>query len=219
MLILVPVLIAYLLGAVPFALVVCKIAGVGDIRRIGSGNIGATNVWRAAGFRVAIWVFVGDIGKGALAVLIARYYVAAGNIMPISADLLWVTCALAAILGHVFPVYLKFRGGKGVNTALGAFLVLLPAESLIAFGVFLLMLFSFRYVSLGSIIGSIAFFTATMLEKYVLEKPIDVIYIYLSAALAGLIVITHRDNIRRLLAGTENRFSFSSRGGNQSGRN
>jgi len=213
-----PVLIAYLLGAVPFALLVCKIAGVGDIRQIGSGNIGATNVWRAAGFRVAVWVFIGDIGKGALAVIIARFYVDAAGAMPIAADVLLVACALAAVIGHVFPIYLRFKGGKGVNTALGAFLILLPVESLIAFGVFLLVVLMFRYVSLGSICGAVAFFAAIMAERHIFDKPVDVIYVYLSAVLVVLIVITHRGNLARLLAGKESRFSFSSREGKHDDR-
>lgn len=218
MLVALPVLLAYLLGAIPFALVVSRLAGVGDIRRIGSGNVGATNVWRAAGFKVAVWVFVGDIGKGALAVLVARYFATEIETLPVSTDLLFIACALAAIIGHVFPVYLGFKGGKGVNTALGAFAILMPLQTLTALGVFLIMVLTFRYISLGSIVGAFAFFCATMVERFVLERPIEMIYVYLSAALVVLIVLTHRDNISRLLAGTENRFSFSSRGGKHSGR-
>lgn len=201
---------AYLLGSIPFGLIVSHLAGVDDIRKLGSGNIGATNVWRVAGFKAAIWVFIGDIGKGALAVALARYF-ATGNTGAIRIDHLLVICALMAVLGHVFPVFLKFRGGKGVNTALGAIAALLPIETFVAFAVFIVVVMLFRYVSLGSIIGVIAFGVVVVVEKFVMKSNIDIIYVYLSLVMALLIVFTHRQNINRLINGTENRFSFSAR--------
>ncbi len=210
MLAILPVILAYLVGAIPFALVVSRLAGIGDIRKLGSGNIGATNVWRVAGFKTALWVFIGDIGKGVLAVLVGRWYVENFSDTFVSADLFLVVCAAAVILGHVFPVYLRFKGGKGVNTALGAILALLPIETLISFGIFALVLLLFRYVSLGSISGAIGFCVVIMLEKFVLAVDLDNVYVYLAVLVAVLIVFTHRDNISRLVKGTENRFSFSS---------
>ncbi|UCG62621.1 MAG: glycerol-3-phosphate 1-O-acyltransferase PlsY [Candidatus Zixiibacteriota bacterium] len=200
--------LTYLLGAVPFGLIISRLAGVGDIRKLGSGNIGATNVWRVAGFKIAVWVFVADIGKGALAVLMARYFVPEPGLRP---DHLYVICAAAAVLGHVFPVYLGFRGGKGVNTALGAIVALLPVETLIGLGVFAVTVLLFRYVSLGSILGAISFCVVVVIEKFALKSPLETIYVYLSILVAVLIVFTHRQNIKRLSNGTENRFSFSSR--------
>ena len=111
------ILIAYLVGAIPFGLVVARIFGVRDIRQVGSGNIGATNVLRTLGMRAAVWVFLLDIGKGAVPVLLAGS-VSQSAIRP---DLFLVLVGLAAVLGHVLPVYLGFRGGKGVATAFGVF--------------------------------------------------------------------------------------------------
>ncbi|UCD64399.1 MAG: glycerol-3-phosphate 1-O-acyltransferase PlsY [Candidatus Zixiibacteriota bacterium] len=205
------VIAAYLLGSVPFALVVSRLFGVGDIRKAGSGNLGATNVWRVAGFKAALWVFIGDIGKGVAAVLLGRYCLAAYGSWMLPAELLPVVCGAAAVAGHVFPVYLGFRGGKGVNTALGAMLVLLPVETLISFGVFVLVVLLFRYVSLGSVTAALSFFVVVAVERFVLKTEIAAFYVYLAAAVALLIVVTHRQNIRRLLSGTESRFSLSSR--------
>ncbi|NOY89003.1 MAG: glycerol-3-phosphate 1-O-acyltransferase PlsY [FCB group bacterium] len=203
------IVFAYLIGSVPFGLIVSRIAGAPDIRKTGSGNIGATNVWRVCGFKTAIWVFVGDIGKGVLAVLLARYFTAHYELAFFARDVFLVICALAAVMGHVFPIYLSFKGGKGVNTALGTMATLLPRETLISFVVFVIVVFLFRYISLGSIIAAISLFVAVAVEKYFLHYNIAMIYFYLSLALAILIIITHRKNIGRLVAGKENRFSFS----------
>lgn len=211
MLFIIPIILAYLIGAIPFGLIIARLAGIKDIRQHGSGNIGATNVWRLAGFKVALWVFVGDIGKGVIAVLMARYYLANYQIEFLSADLFLVICAVVAILGHVFPIYLGFKGGKGVNTALGTMLTLLPYETLLSFAVFVLVLMIFKYVSLGSILAAFTMLIAVLVEKYLMSQTIAPIYIILCALLALLIVITHRSNISRLLSGTENRFSLKSK--------
>ena len=205
------IVMAYLIGAIPFALIVCAIFGVGDIRKQGSGNIGATNAWRVAGFKVAVWVFIGDIGKGVVAVLLARYVTSTYDTGPLSPDLFIVACALAAIVGHVFPVYLRFKGGKGVNTSLGAVVTMLPVEALISFGVFLAVVLVFRYISLGSIVGAVAFLASLLIEKFAMDVQMSSVYVYMAAVLAALIIVAHRQNISRLLAGTENRFSFSSK--------
>jgi glycerol-3-phosphate acyltransferase PlsY len=209
MLSLLPVVISYLLGSVPFGLIVTRLAGLGDVRQFGSGNIGSTNVWRVAGFKVAVWVFVGDIGKGVLAVLLAKYYVTNYSLILVGPDLFYVICAVAAIVGHIFPIYLRFKGGKGVNTALGAIATLLPIESLISIGVFLLIVLIFRYVSLGSICGALGFCAAVLVEKYTMKTGIDMVYVYLSILVAVLILLTHKQNIGRLIAGTESRLSLS----------
>ena len=211
MLFVIPIIVAYLVGAIPFGLFVARLAGIKDIREHGSGNIGATNVWRQAGFKAAIWVFIGDIGKGVIAVLLARYFIANYELSYLSPDLFLVICAAAAILGHVFPVYLRFKGGKGVNTALGTMITLLPYESLICVVVFVGMLLLFKYVSLGSILGAIALLVAVLVERYLMNIPIADIYIIVSALIALLIIITHRQNISRLIAGTENRFTLKSK--------
>lgn len=203
------VLIAYLIGAIPFALIVTKLAGTGDIRKLGSGNLGATNVWRVAGFKVAVWVFIGDIGKGVAAVLIAGFLGNTYTVDWVSVDVLMVLCAVAAVLGHVFPVYIGGKGGKGVNTALGAVGTLLPVEVLLSVLVFAVVVTLTRYVSLGSILGAIALPVALLLERFGMNIIVADIYLYLTLLLALLILLTHYQNIGRLMKGTENKFSFS----------
>lgn len=201
------IIVAYLIGAIPFGLIIARMCGVTDIRREGSGNIGATNVFRVAGFKAAIWVYVLDIGKGVGMVLLARSL----DQSLLQRDLFLVLVALAAILGHVMPVYLKFRGGKGVNTALGCLLVLLPKETAAALAAFAVIALLTRYVSLGSIGAAVALAMVLLGERFVLRQPVADVYLYLGPALVALVLITHRGNIRRLLAGTESRLSFSSR--------
>jgi glycerol-3-phosphate acyltransferase PlsY len=190
---------AYLLGAIPFGLIIARLYGVRDIRAVGSGNIGATNVWRIAGPRAAIWVYLLDIGKGVLAVLLARIF--SQTLM--SRDLFLIVCALAAILGHIFPVYLGFKGGKGVNTGLGVMLMLLLFVVVVAIS---------KYISLGSIVAATCLPALVIIEMVVLHRNIDSLYLVLSILIMIIVVYTHRHNIRRILAGTENRFSMSSRG-------
>ena len=146
------ILVAYLIGAIPFALLVARAFGIPDIRKVGSGNVGATNVHRTLGWKASAWVFLADTGKGAGAVLLVRHV----NQALIPVDVFLALAALAAILGHIYPVYLMFRGGKGVLTALGSLCVLMPVPALICFTVFLLVTIAFRYISLGSICGAIA---------------------------------------------------------------
>ncbi|PWB72609.1 acyl-phosphate glycerol 3-phosphate acyltransferase [candidate division GN15 bacterium] len=198
-------LLAYLLGAIPFGLLVARWFGISDIRSHGSGNIGATNVWRVAGPRAAIWVYILDIGKGVAAVLIAR----AVSQTWLPRDTFLVLTALAAVLGHVFPVYMRFKGGKGVNTGLGVIATLLPLEALICFLIFVIVVALSRYISLGSIVGSISLASLVGIERQLLGRQIAVIYLYLTIALAVLVILTHWKNIGRILQGTESRFSFS----------
>jgi len=208
---LIPIIIAYLLGGIPFGFIVSRIFGVKDIRSQGSGNIGATNVYRVAGFRAAIWVYLGDVGKGVVAVVVARYFAGHFDLALFSRDALLVVGALAVVLGHVFPVYLGFRGGKGVNTALGAMIILLPLETLAGFVIFIVVVVASRFVSLGSMAGAVSLFVFVVVERYLMAYEIAAIYVYLTFTVALLIVITHRRNIGSLISGTENRFSFSSK--------
>jgi len=200
-----PLLIAYLLGGIPFGLVVARLWGIDDIRRHGSGNIGATNVWRIAGWKAGVLVFACDIGKGILAVLTAQLWSANISSTPLDTYIWFALCGLSAILGHIFPVFLGFRGGKGVNTALGVMIMLLPLESAVAAGVFLLSLTVSRYVSLSSMIASLSFAGFTCYEKYIGNKEIPGFLAVVSIAIAIVIIATHRKNISRLISGTENR--------------
>jgi glycerol-3-phosphate acyltransferase PlsY len=187
--------LAYLLGSIPFGYILVKLFLHQDIRATGSGNIGATNVARSGAKGLGIATLLLDIGKAFVAVKIAQY-LAPGNY-----DLA-VVAAVAAILGHVFPVWLGFRGGKGVASALGVFLALTPICAACTFAIFLVIVLITRYVSLASIIGSATFpLFAFYFVPY--RTPI-VIAGFLFIPL--LIIVKHQQNIRRLLAGTESRF-------------
>lgn len=205
------VFLSYLIGAIPFGLLVARLFGTKDIRALGSGNIGATNVWRVIGAKAAVWVYLGDISKGVLAVLIGRFVAGRYELTLFDPQLLAVACGMAAVLGHIFPVYLGFRGGKGVNTVLGVLLALQPAETGLAVLVFVIVVTMFRMISLGSILGAAALLIALLAKRYLFALPVADLYIYLSAAILMLILLTHKQNIKRILNGTENRFSFSSR--------
>jgi glycerol-3-phosphate acyltransferase PlsY len=204
------ILIAYLVGAVPFGLLVARIFGVRDIRKVGSGNIGATNVLRTLGIKAAVWVYLLDIGKGALVVLLAGL-VFRDSPQP---ELYSVGVGVAAILGHIFPVYLKFKGGKGVATAAGVLAVLLPLETLIALVVFLAVVLSTRYVSVASMAAALSLPLTILVEQNLCEREVSQVFWLLAVAIGVFVPLTHARNVRRLLAGTENRFSSAGRRGN-----
>jgi acyl phosphate:glycerol-3-phosphate acyltransferase len=192
---LISVPLAYLLGSIPFGYILVKIFRKQDIRATGSGNIGATNVARSGAKGLGIATLVLDLAKGYIAVVIAEH------LAPTNYDLA-VVAAVAAILGHVFPVWLGFRGGKGVATALGVFLALTWPSALCTLGVFAVVFALTRYVSLASILAAAAF---PLFGFYFVpyRSPI-VIAGFLFIPL--LIIVKHHQNIRRLLSGTESRF-------------
>lgn len=190
--------LAYLLGSIPFGYVLVKIFRKQDIRATGSGNIGATNVARSGAKGLAIATLLLDLGKAFVAVKIAQY------ILPGNYDLA-VLAAVAAILGHVFPVWLRFRGGKGVASALGVFLALTWPSALATLAVFVVIFLLSRYVSLASIVAAAAF-PLFAFHFVPLRTPI-VIAGFLFIPL--LIIVKHHQNVRRLLSGTENRFGSS----------
>lgn len=187
--------LAYLLGSIPFGYILVKMFLHKDIRATGSGNIGATNVARSGAKGLGIATLLLDLGKAFLAVKIAQH------LAPANYDVA-VVAAVAAILGHVFPIWLGFRGGKGVASALGVFLALTPLSAACTFAIFLIVVLITRYVSLASIVGSAAF---PLFGLYFVpyRSPL-VIAGFLFIPL--LIIVKHRQNIRRLLDGTENRF-------------
>ena len=187
------VVTAYLIGSVPFALILARRLGAGDLRRIGSGNLGAANVLRTSGVRAGVTVMLLDIAKGVGSVMLVQRF-----------DMGAVTAAagLAAIVGHVFPVWLRFRGGKGVATACGVFSILTPLAVGPALAVFLGAVWMTRYISVGSILASVALPPIA----YATGSPAPV----LAAAVAAsaLILIRHRTNLARVLAGTEQRIGL-----------
>jgi len=203
--------VAYLLGSIPFGYLVVRIARGTDVRASGSGNIGATNVARAGGAKLGILTLFLDALKGYLAVFLAERLAKQvfSNIDPQQRPYILACMSLAvlfAMVGHIFPAWLKFRGGKGVATALGCFLALAPKAVLVVMAIFAAVVIVSRYVSLGSIIASAAF----PLFAYVLYRQ-DASPAMLAATVAAsaLIILKHRSNIERLIGGTENRLSFS----------
>ncbi len=190
------ILLAYLLGSIPFGYVFYRLSTGGDIRQAGSGNIGATNVYRKSK-GIGLLTLVADGGKGYLAVVAAAWL---GGSVGVQA-----AAAVAAILGHVFTVWLRFRGGKGVATGCGAFLALAPAAVGATLVVFVATAVLTRYVSLASILGTAAF----PLWVCLFGEP----WPLLTGAVIGasLIVLKHHQNIRRLVAGTENKFALGRR--------
>jgi glycerol-3-phosphate acyltransferase PlsY len=199
------VVLAYLLGSIPFGLILARVFLDTDVRQIGSGNIGATNVLRTGSKKLGIATLLLDAGKGFAAVSLA--HVLAGS-EPHAAALLPALAAVSAMLGHIFPVWLKFKGGKGVATGVGVFLALVPKAVLIVLGVFLLIFGASRYVSLASIIATAAFPAVSYL--YIRETRNVVLMPFIVAA-SLLIIVKHHQNIRRLLSGTEHRLEFTKR--------
>lgn len=186
---------SYLLGAIPFGVLAGKLAGV-DVRSVGSGNVGTTNVWRALGPVAGLTVFLLDVAKGVAGPLL--------GLLVLGREHPWgiALCALLAVLGHIFSVFLKFKGGKGIATGLGAMLGLWAPGALVAFGVWLVIFLVSRMVSLASIIACIFL-------------PVLACYFHLNAAYLLVItvfclvaILKHIPNMKRILAGTESKVSF-----------
>jgi len=211
----VAVFVAYLLGSMPFGYLIVRATHGADIRETGSGGTGATNVSRRAGKVAGVLTLVLDALKGAAAVIIAELMLGlpiffaeqpAAHIRPVGA---WsvTAAAIAVILGHIFPVWLRFRGGKGVATGVGVFLMLTPIAVTMAALVFVLVVTLTRYVSLGSILAAVAIPLFVLLQ-HAFVRPVESLAPIMSAAVMGaaLIVFAHRENIRRLMRGNESKF-------------
>jgi glycerol-3-phosphate acyltransferase PlsY len=227
------IVIAYLLGSIPFGYLIVRATQGADVRETGSGGTGATNVSRRAGKAAGVVTLILDALKGATAVAIAKLSMGlpiVGGARHIgspplggsystehvligqagsSADVYWwiAAAAIAVIVGHIFPVWLRFRGGKGVATGVGVFLMLAPIAVLMAALVFLGVVMLTRYVSLGSILAAAAIPFLVLLQNAFI-RPIEPLAPILTAAIIGaaLIVFAHRENIGRLIRGTENKF-------------
>lgn len=183
------VVVAYLVGAVPVGFLVARAFGLGDIRRHGSGTIGATNVLRTLGKGAAALTLIGDMAKGALAVWL-------GGLVSVDAA---PAAAVAAVVGNCWPVFLRFRGGKGVATGFGALLALVPWAVAPAAIVWIAITASFRYVSLGSVLAAFCVPLGAAMLAYPWPSVLACV------AAAAIILLRHRENISRLLAGTERR--------------
>ena len=212
------IVIAYLLGSIPFGYLIVRATQSADIRETGSGGTGATNVSRRAGKMAGVLTLVLDALKGAAAVAIAKVILGSpilgegGHIGPPlqsgTAETYWwvAAAAVAVIVGHIFPVWLRFRGGKGVATGVGVFLMLAPIAVAFAAVIFVLVVWQTRYVSLGSIVGAMMIPTGTLIQN--LLRPTLEFAPLLITEMAGavLIIFAHRANLGRLIGGTESKF-------------
>ena len=197
--IIINILLSYLIGSISGSIVLGKIKGI-DIRKMGSGNAGGTNAFRTAGSLFALGVIIIDVLKGVIAVLYISQFNFTNSLGMISNELLIINCAVAAVLGHVYPIYHNFKGGKGAGTLIGIIAVLFPqciAYSLIGWLVTLVLT---GFVGLSTIIAGIVL----VITGYFFN--IHLLYLYFSIAMAGFIIFTHRSNIIRMYNGSENQF-------------
>lgn len=194
------VVLSYLLGSIPFGLLLGFMAGK-DIRQEGSRNIGATNLWRVCGWKLGLAGFLFDFAKGLGAVLVFGGMFSTGLAQPYQA----ILAAVGAVIGHNYPVWLRFKGGKGVATSAGAVAGLMWAPFAAAMAVFIVTVAVSHYISLGSMLASLALVAACLV---LLPHPlgVDLPLLVLAVLLAGMLIFRHRQNIGRIIAGTENRF-------------
>lgn len=192
------VVVGYVIGGIPVGVLVARAHGI-DIFKVGSGNIGATNVKRALGTKWAIFVFAMDVVKGVVPALAARFLIK-GPVGPLDAEVCWLVAGLGAVMGHCLSPFLKFKGGKGIATSLGAVVTAAPLVALSAFVVFVLVFTPTAYVSLASLIAAPS--TLVFGSLYPGESP-QMLPVYFAMTL--FIVFRHRGNIRRLMNGTESK--------------
>lgn len=201
------IILAYLLGSIPTSYLIGKIFFKIDIRNYGSGNVGATNALRVLGVKTGLIVLLFDIFKGFIVVQLSKVmllkYVE-------RVDIFLVFIGMAAILGHIFTVFLKFKGGKGVATSTGVFLALIPIPFIFALSVFLLVVIISKYVSLGSLAAATVLFVSELIVN--IPKFQELEYLVLTAIVVIFIFIKHKANIRRLINGNENKLNFKKKG-------
>lgn len=199
------IVIAYLLGSVPFGYLIVRASKGGDIRQTGSGGTGATNVSRRAGKGAGILTLVLDALKGAAAVVIAGYIFRVEA--PVPASWYVAGAAVAVVIGHMFPVWLGFRGGKGVATGVGVFLVIAPIAIAVAGLIFLLVVWMTRYVSLGSMLAALIVPVVIHIWSYAVPHTDPRPAFTCAVIIALLVILAHRPNIQRLIEGTESKFT------------
>jgi acyl phosphate:glycerol-3-phosphate acyltransferase len=193
-------LVSYVLGSIPSGYLISRLAGI-DIRQHGSGNIGATNVVRTLGKKYGYPVFLADFGKGLLSVLLASRLGAAFGTAA-TPDALEVVAGVCVVLGNAFPVWLRFRGGKGVATSAGMLFGLIPAAVLVAIIIWVIIFYSTRYVSLASVTAAAALPLAVFMVNRLTNADRSLVF-YVCLALAVLVIARHRSNLARLRQGTE----------------
>ncbi|HEY6070603.1 MAG TPA: glycerol-3-phosphate 1-O-acyltransferase PlsY [Chthoniobacterales bacterium] len=197
-------IVGYLVGSFPTAYIAGRIRGI-DIRKAGSGNVGATNAARVLGKRFGYFVFIVDVAKGFVAVILSRMLGGSAQTSALFVDLCGVLGAMFAVIGHSYPVWLSFKGGKGVATSIGALFALNWIPAAIVGIVWIVVFLTTRYVSLASIGAAIAL-PIMVTAMYFLKELSSPVLVYFCFLLAAIVVIRHRSNISRLLTGTEHRF-------------
>ncbi len=206
------ILISYLLGSIPTSIILSKVFGGIDIREHGSGNAGGTNVVRVLGWKIGIFVMIIDVLKGTVATAwVSQMQLINSNTVSIfDPFMLSVICGIAAIIGHVWTIFAKFRGGKGVATGMGMMIALSPTDILVGVIIFIIIVSVTKYVSVASMFGVASIVLSIFIRKNIFNAEIQGFEILLwSTSLISLFIIfTHRANIKRLLSGTENKFSF-----------
>jgi glycerol-3-phosphate acyltransferase PlsY len=200
---------AYIIGSIPTAIIAGRLLKQIDIREHGSGNAGATNVFRVLGWKPGLTVLLIDMLKGFIVVFYLSTLVS-----PTGWDeaLVQVTGGLVAILGHIFTLFAGFRGGKGVGTAAGVFLGLEPVLVFISLLVFIVVVWITRYVSLGSLIAACTLPLLLLVKLFLFKIPVSPYILYISIILLVTIIVTHRSNIKRLVNGQENKLNFNHQG-------
>jgi acyl phosphate:glycerol-3-phosphate acyltransferase len=203
---LVMVFISYLVGSFPTAIIYGKLTRGIDIRQHGSGNAGATNVFRVLGWKAGVFVLLIDMAKGLIATL-WFYKIGNGSFIG-NLELLKILAGLSAVFGHIWTVFARFKGGKGVGTGAGMIIGLVPGAVLVAVIVFLVVVGFSRWVSLGSILASITIPVYLFLKRFLLMLPVSNTLLIFGLLIPVLIIFTHRSNIKRLLNGAENKITF-----------
>ncbi len=208
--------LSYLIGSVPTSIIATKLAKAGDIRNFGSGNAGGTNVLRMLGWKIGVAVILFDLFKGAF----ASYYIPQmfwnpnplpfNNATPFQDyTVVQILCGIAAVFGHIWTLFAGFKGGKGVATGAGIILGLAPVEFAVAIGVFAIVFLAWRYVSLGSILAAMAIPVTMVVRENIFNVNIQGYHtlVYFAAGISLLIIFTHRENVKRLLEGRENKLT------------
>jgi glycerol-3-phosphate acyltransferase PlsY len=195
------VALSYLAGSIPFSVLVARLTGGPDPRSIGSGRTGGTNALRALGRKWAFVVVTGDVLKGAVPVLVARWVSGAD-------PALVAACGIAAVVGSARSIFLRFHGGRGVGTGVGTMLVIQPMTLVVATPIFVIVILVTRYVSLGSLLGSASMIPATALIFLVLTGTVPAAYLVYAVVGVSFIWVAHADNIERLIKGTERKFDL-----------
>lgn len=203
---LIMIVLSYLLGSFPTAIVTGKILKGIDIRQHGSGNAGATNVFRVLGWKAGLFVLLVDIAKGFFATVLV-YKIALGA-FSIDAVILQIVAGLAATMGHIWTIFAGFKGGKGVGTGAGMIVGLVPGAVLAGLIIFIITVSLTRYVSLGSILASLTIPVYLFAKHFLLYRQVPVALLIFSLLVPVLIILTHRSNISRLLKGEENKIVF-----------